>query len=132
MSQFQPWGLLLGRLLLAYIFVLSGYDKIVAFARYAGYMAKYGMPMVEPLLVATIALELVAGLMLVVGWKTRWAAWAIFLFIIPTTLIFHAYWAVPPEQAFGQMIHFQKNLAIMGGMLFVAFMGPGRLSLDKA
>jgi putative oxidoreductase len=132
MSQFQPWGLLLGRLLLAYIFVLSGYGKIAGFAGAAGYMAKYGMPMIEPLLVGAIIVELAASLMLVVGWKARWAAWALFLFIIPTTLIFHAYWAVPPEQAYGQMIQFQKNLAMMGGMLYVALMGPGRLSLDKA
>jgi putative oxidoreductase len=132
MNNFQPWGLLLGRLLLAYIFVMSGYGKIVGFAGAAGYMAKYGMPMIEPLLVAAIVVELVASLMLVVGWKARWGAWALFLFIIPTTLIFHAYWSVPPDQAYGQMIQFQKNLAIMGGMLFVAFMGPGRLSLDKA
>jgi putative oxidoreductase len=90
------------------------------------------MPMVEVLLVATIAIELVGGLMLVVGWKARWAALAIFLFIIPATLIFHAFWAVPQEQVMMQTIQFQKNLAIMGGMLFVAFMGPGRLSLDKA
>ncbi len=132
MSQFQPWGLLLGRLMLAYIFVLSGFGKIGGFAGAAGYMAKYGMPMVEPLLVAAIVIELVGGLMLAVGWKARWAAWAIFLFLIPTTLIFHAYWAVPPEQVMMQTIQFQKNLAIMGGMLFVAFCGAGRLSLDRA
>ena len=132
MNKFQPWGLLLGRLMLAYIFVMSGYGKIGGFAGTAKYMASKAMPMIEPLLVATIVVELVAGLMLVVGWKARWAAWALFLFIIPTTLIFHAYWAVPPEQAYGQMIQFQKNLAIMGGMLYVALMGPGRLSLDKA
>jgi len=132
MSQFQPWGLLLGRLLLAYIFVLSGYGKIVGFAGAAGYMAKYGMPMIEPLLVGSIIVELGASLMLVVGWKARWAACALFLFTLLATLIFHAYWTVPPEQAYGQMIQFQKNLAIMGGMLFVFFCGPGRFSLDRA
>jgi len=132
MNRFQPWGLLLGRLLLAYIFVMSGYGKIGGFAGTAKFMASKGMPLIEPLLVASILIELVGGLMLAVGWKARWAAWAIFLFIIPATLIFHAYWAVPPEQAYGQMIHFQKNLAIMGGMLYVALMGPGRLSLDKS
>ena len=127
LSQYQPWGLLAGRLMLAYIFILSGYGKIVGFAGTAGYMAKYGMPMVEVLLVATIIVELVGGLMLAVGWKARWAAWAIFLFIIPVNFVFHPVWADP-----GQAIQFQKNLAIMGGMLYVAFMGPGRLSLDKA
>ena len=132
MNQLQPWGLLVGRILLAHIFVLSGYGKIIGFAGTAGYMAKYGMPMVEPLLAATIAIELIGGLMLVVGWKARWAALAIFLFIIPATLIFHAFWAVPQEQVMMQTIQFQKNLAIMGGMLFVYFCGPGRFSLDRA
>jgi len=127
MNQYQPWGLLAGRLLLAYLFVIAGYGKIGGFAGTAKYMASKGMPMVEVLLVGTIIIELIGGLMLAVGWKARWAAWAIFLFIIPTTIIFHPVWADA-----SQMIQFNKNLAIMGGMLYVAFMGPGRLSLDKA
>lgn len=132
LDQYQPWGLLAGRILLAYIFVLSGYAKITGFAGTAGYMAKYGMPMIEFFLVCAIVLELVGSLMLLVGWKARWGALALIVFVVPTTLIFHAYWAVPPEQAYGQMIQFQKNLAILGGLLYVLFMGPGRLSLDKA
>ena len=126
MNNLQPWGLLLGRLLLAYVFIVAGYGKIAGFAKTAGFMASKGMPMVDVLLVATIAIELVGGLMLAVGFKARWAALAIFLFIIPATIIFHPVWADP-----SQAIQFNKNLAIMGGMLFVAFMGPGRLSLDK-
>jgi putative oxidoreductase len=132
MSKFQPWGLLVGRLMLAYIFVISGYGKIAGFAGTAKFMAAKGLPLVEPLLVGTIIIELVGGLMLAVGWKARWAAWAFFLWMIPVTLVFHAYWAVPPEQVMAQTIQFQKNLAIMGGMLYVAFMGPGRLSVDKS
>lgn len=132
LDQYQPWGLLAGRILLAYIFVLSGYGKITNFAGTAGYMAKYGMPMVEFFLVCAIVLELAGSLMLAVGWKARWGALALIVFTVPTTLIFHAYWAVPPEQAYGQMIQFQKNLAILGGLLFALFSGPGRLSLDKA
>ena len=127
MSQFQPWGLLLGRLMLAYLFIVSGYGKIAGFAGTAKYMASKGMPMIEPLLVATIAIELIGGIMIAVGFKARWAAWAIFLFLIPVTVIFHPAWADP-----AQVIAFNKNLAIMGGMLYVALMGPGRLSLDKA
>jgi putative oxidoreductase len=131
MNAYQPWGLLAGRILLAHIFLLSGYGKITGFAGTAGYMAKYGMPMIEFFLVCAILLELLGGLMLVLGWKARWGALALIVFVVPTTLIFHAYWAVPPEQAYGQMIQFQKNLAILGGLLYVAFMGSGKLSLDK-
>lgn len=127
LSRYQAWGLLAGRVLLAYIFVLSGFGKMFSFAGTAGYMASKGMPMPELFLVGAIAVEFVGGLMLAVGWKARWAAWAIFLFLIPTTLIFHPVWSDP-----AQAIQFNKNLAIMGGMLFAAFMGPGRLSLDKS
>lgn len=132
MNQYQPWGLLAGRILLAYIFVVAGYGKIVGFAGTTSYMASKGLPMVEVLLVATIAIELVGGLMLAVGWKARWAALAFFLWLIPVTLVFHAFWGVPQDQVMMQTIQFQKNLAIMGGMLFVVFCGPGRLSLDRA
>jgi len=102
------------------------------FAGNLKYMASKSVPMAEPLLAASIALELVAGLMLVIGWKTRWAAWALFAFVLIATVIFHNFWAVPQEQAMLQTILFQKNLAIMGGLLYVALMGPGRLSVDKS
>lgn len=132
MNQYQPWGLLAGRILLAHIFLLNGYGKVTNFAGTAGYMAKYGMPMIDFFLVCAIVIELVGSLMLIVGWKARWAAWAIFLFVLVLSPIFHPFWAVPPEQVMMQTIQFTKNLAIMGGMLYVAFMGPGKLSLDKA
>jgi putative oxidoreductase len=127
MNQYQPWGLLAGRILLAHIFVLAGYGKIVGFAGTAKYMASKGMPMVEVLAVGAIIIELIGGLMLAVGWKARWAAWAIFLFVVAVTYVFHPVWADA-----SQAIQFQKNLALMGGMLYVAFMGPGKLSFDKA
>jgi putative oxidoreductase len=130
-NQYQPWALLAGRVLLAYMFIVSGWGKIAGFAGAAKYMASKGMPLVEPLLVGAIIIELVGGLMLAVGWKARWAAWAIFGFVALATVIFHDFWAVPPEQVRLQTIMFNKNLAIMGGMLYVALMGPGRLSFDK-
>ncbi len=132
MSQFQPWGLLLGRVFLAYIFILTAIDKMGGFAGNLKYMASKAVPMAEPLLAASIALELVGGLMLVVGWKTRWAAWALFAFVLIATVIFHNFWAVPQEQVMLQTILFRKNLAIMGGLLYVALLGAGRLSLDKS
>lgn len=132
MQNLQPLGLLAGRILLALIFITAGFGKITGFAGTAGYMASKGIPMAEVLLVPTIIIELGGGLLLAVGYKARWAALAIFLFIIPTTLIFHAFWSVEPEQVQMQMIQFQKNLAIMGGMIYVAVHGPGPWSIDKS
>jgi putative oxidoreductase len=131
MNNIQPVGLLVGRVLLAYIFVVAGFGKIGRFSATAAYMASKGLPMSEMLLVATILIELVGGLMIALGWKARWAALAIFVFLIPTTLIFHAFWTVDPEQVRAQTIQFNKNLAIMGGMLYIAIVGSGRYSLDR-
>lgn len=119
-----------GRFLLALIFVFSGWGKIAGFAGAASYMAAKGMPWPQVLLPGAILIELGGGLALMLGWKARWAALAIFLFCIPTTLIFHDFWALPPEQAQTQMINFLKNLALMGGLLYVVAFGPGALSVD--
>ncbi|MGH8508348.1 MAG: DoxX family protein [Gammaproteobacteria bacterium] len=131
MNTVQPLGLLVGRIFLALIFIGSGFSKISGFPDTAASMAAKGMPMVEVLLIIAILIELGGGLLLAVGYKARWAALAIFLFLIPATLIFHAFWAVEPELVKMHLIQFQKNLAIMGGMLYVVFNGPGRLSLDR-
>ena len=127
-KQYAP---LVGRALLSSIFILSGWGKITGFSGTAAYMASKGMPMPDVLLVPTIIIELGGGLMLLLGWKARWAALAIFLFVIPTTLIFHAFWAVDAAQVQNQMINFMKNLAIMGGMLYVVAYGSGPYSLGK-
>ena len=122
---------LVARILLAIIFIKSGWGKIGGFEQTAGYMASKGLPMAQVLLVITILIELAAGILLVVGYKARWAALAIFLWLIPVTFVFHAFWAVPAEQVQNQMNHFLKNVAIMGGMLMVFALGPGGYSVDK-
>lgn len=131
MEKIQGQGLLVARLLLALIFVISGLEKIMAFAATAAYMRGAGMPMAEALLVPAIVVELGGGLLLAIGYQTRLVALTIFFFLIPTTLIFHAFWSAAPGQEQMQAIQFQKNLAIMGGMLYVFLCGPGRLSLDS-
>ena len=122
-----------GRTMLALLFLVSGYKKVIDFAATAAYMASRGMPLVEFFAVASIVLELGGGLMLVAGWKARWSAAALFvLFMIPATLIFHRFWAVDAAQVFNQTNHFLKNVAIMGGLALVAGFGPGMLSADRA
>jgi len=78
-----------GRILLGLLFVISGFGKITGFAGTAAFMASKGMPMAEVLLVGAIAIELVGGLMVVAGFRARWAAFAIAAFLVPATLIFH-------------------------------------------
>lgn len=127
-SQFGP---LVGRILLALIFVMSGWGKITGFAGTTAFMASKGMPMVEFLAVCAILLELGGAIALILGWQARWAALAILLFMIPATLIFHNFWAVGAAEVQGQMIHFMKNLCIMGGTLYVMAFGAGPFSVDN-
>lgn len=132
MQKFLP---LFGRVLLALIFIIAGLHKISGFDGTVEMMAGRGLPLPQVLLVATILIELGGGLMILLGWHARWAALAIFLFLIPTTLIFHAYWSVDPSQPLmvkNQMNQFMKNLAIMGGMLYVVAYGSGPFSLKKS
>ena len=130
----NKFGPVVGRILIALIFLLSGFGKLTGFAGTAGYMASK-MPvsgtLIDLLLVITIIIELGGGIALVLGWKARLAALVLFLWMIPVTLIFHNFWGVPADQAMNQQIHFLKNLAIMGGMLMIMANGPGPLSVDK-
>jgi putative oxidoreductase len=120
-----------GRILLAVLFIVSGFGKISGWDGTAGYMASKGLPMVSVLLAATIAMELGGGILLAIGYKARWVAGAFFLFLIPVTFVFHAFWGIDAKEAATQQIQFLKNLSIMGGMLMVVAHGAGAYSLDK-
>ena len=129
-TKIQDSAALLGRILLALIFIISGYGKITGYAGTAGFMASKGLPMVALLLPLTILVELGGGLLIALGWKARWAAAVVFLFLIPVTLVFHNPAGLDAAAAQGQMIHLLKNLSIMGGMLGLFAFGPGGFSLD--
>lgn len=123
---------LAGRILLAAIFLVAGYGKLMAFAGTSGYFAKLGFPMPDVMTVLAIAVELGGALLLIAGWRTRWAAWALILFVAIATFAAHRFWEFDAAQYRNQMNHFLKNLALIGGLLFVVAYGPGRLSADKA
>ncbi len=129
-TKVQNSAALAGRILLALIFIISGYGKITGYAGTAGYMASKGLPMVAVLLPLTILVELGGGLLIALGWKARWAAALIFLFLIPVTLVFHNPTGLAPAEAQQQMINLLKNVSIMGGMLGLFAFGPGGFSLD--
>ncbi len=118
---------LAGRILLALIFLLSGIDKFMHKAQTLGYIIKAGLPFPEVLLIASGIIEIVAALAIIAGWNTRWAAAALVLWMIPVTLVFH-------NPAAGQeaMVHFMKNVSIMGGLLVLWALGPGALSLRRS
>ena len=125
------WAALIGRIALGALFLWSGYGKLAHMAFNIGYMKAYGVPAPELLIWPALALELIGGAMLVIGWKARWAAVALALLTAGATFIFHAYWGVAADQVLNQQIQFMKNLAILGGLLGVFAQGAGGIALER-
>ena len=113
---------LLARAMLAAVFVHEGADKIIHYRDVVDYMASFGVD--GRLLPLVIAAELGSGLLVLIGWKTRWAALALFGFCLLTAALFHA--GGDPDA----LIQLQKNIAIAGGFLLLAAVGPGPWSVD--
>jgi putative oxidoreductase len=132
MDAISRFGPLVGRVLIALIFVLSGFGKITGFEGTVGYIASKGLPLPQIAAIAAIVVELGGGILLILGWKARWAAGAMFVFTAAAAVLFHNFWAVPADQAQNTMIHFMKNISMMGGLLYVVVYGSGPLSLEKA
>ena len=121
---------LIGRVLVALMFVPAGISKIGGFAGTAGYIASQGVPLPEVCAALAVAAELGLGLLLLVGFQARWAALGLAIFTAVITPIFHNFWAAPEAQVMLQQQAFFKNYAIVGGLLVLAAFGPGGFSLD--
>ncbi len=129
-TTFQNSLSLVGRLLLAWLFLPAGIMKIGGFAGTAGYIASKGLPMPELGVVIAIIVEVGGGLALVAGFGTRIAAIVLAVFTLVATFVFHNYWGVPADQAMMQQLLFNKNIAVIGGLLVLAAHGAGAWSLD--
>jgi putative oxidoreductase len=118
--------ILVARILLAVMFLMSGLQKIADPQGTQQYMSAMGMTWLTGVFyVGAILVEIGGSLSLLLGYQARLGAWLLFLFMIPATLVFHTHFADP-----NQMIHFLKNLSVMGGLLYVAAHGAGALSMD--
>jgi len=129
-ASLQDTFALIGRLLMAWMFVPAGFSKIAGFAGSVGYAASAGLPMPEVGVAIGLVIELAGGLALLFGLGTRWAALALALFTVVASFYFHRYWALPADQQMMQQLMFDKNLAITGGLLAFAAFGAGRFSID--
>jgi putative oxidoreductase len=115
---------LAGRTLLASLFVISGLGKLAAYAGTAGYMESVGVP--GALLPLVIALEVLGGLAIVAGYRTRIVASLLTVFSIASAVLFHSNLGDQIQQ-----IMFLKNIAIAGGFITLAARGPGGWSVDN-
>lgn len=118
-----------GRLLFSFIFILSapGHFKPenIAFA------ASQGVPLASVSVPLSGIIELIGGLSILLGYKARYGAWLLVLFLVPVTLMLHQFWNIPDPMARQMdMISFFKNLSILGGALLITWFGSGALSID--
>lgn len=121
---------LIGRLLMAWMFLPAGIGKITGFAGTVAYSASAGLPMPEVGTAIALVIEVVGGLALILGFGTRWAALALGLFTLVASFYFHNFWALPADQQMIPSLLFYKNMAIVGGLLTLAAWGAGAWSLD--
>jgi putative oxidoreductase len=128
---YQATLLLVGRLLIAALFIVFGYMKLTNFGGTVNYFTKWGFAVPQVTSVVAIVFELGFGVLLAIGWKTRWWAWALAIYTVIAAAVAHRYWTYDAAQAFAQTSFFYKNLAIVGGLLILAAVGPGRYSVDK-
>lgn len=121
-----------GRILISVIFLISGFFKVAGYSQVVGYAAAVGLPAPGVAIAIAAFLELACGLAILAGFQTRLAAWLLFLYLIPVTIVFHNFWKVQGAEQQTQMINFLKNFAIMGGLLILAVNGAGAYSADAA
>ena len=121
---------LVGRALIALLFIPAGLSKIGAFAGVAGYIASKGVPLPQVAAVVGIVAEVGLGALILIGWQTRWAALGMAIFTVVITFIFHNFWARPAEQVMAQQQAFFKNIAVVGGLLALVAWGAGGYSVD--
>ena len=121
---------LLGRVLIALLFLPAGFQKITGFAGTVGYAAGAGMPMPQVAVAIGLVIEIVGGLAILLGWQTRWAALILGFFTLVASFFFHNFWGVPAEAAGVQQLLFWKNIAVVGGLLGYAAHGVGAWSVD--
>lgn len=134
LTSSQNLALVLARIMFVAIFCFQDaiYNKIIYFDRSIKYIASYHLPFPYQLLYLTITLELLAGTMIIVGWKARWGAVGLLVLTVIVTLVFHRFWNnQDPREFQNQLNHFMKNISIMGGAIFIIIFGVGDYVLKK-
>jgi putative oxidoreductase len=121
---------LLGRILYAALFIMAAPGHFSAGT--IGYAAGQGVPLASIAVPLSGLIALAGGLSILLGYRAKWGAWLIVLFLVPVTLMMHNFWALTdPNAAQMQQIMFMKNLSMLGAALMIAHFGSGPLSLDN-
>jgi putative oxidoreductase len=131
MTSLQNASALIGRILIAALFIPAGISKIGGFEGTVGYIASVGLPLATFGAIVAILVEVLAGAALLAGYRTKQAALVLALFTLVATVVFHNFWAMPADQAFMQQLMFMKNIAVVGGLLAIAALGGGAWAIQR-
>jgi putative oxidoreductase len=127
-ATWQDFLLLVARVLVGWMFVQSGWRKLMDVPGFVASMPRRDLPAFMGYVGPPV--EFVGGLVIMLGFATRYAALVMFLFVLIAAVSSHRYWNFPEAQQGNQQSHFMKNVTIMGGMLLLFVTGAGRFSLD--
>lgn len=122
--------MLVGRILVGFLFLTSGWSKLMNTAGAISYLTSVKAPAPELMVWVVLVIELVVGITLILGLATRYGALLGFVFVVIATALAHRYWEYPAPAQAAQYINFTKNIAILGGLLYVFVAGAGRFSVD--
>src|SRR5215467_754435 len=129
-ATWSDFLLLVGRVFLAWLFLASGYGKLGSIPGTTAYFTNLGMTPAELWAWFAGIVEVILGVALILGFGTRYAAIASFVWVLVATAIAHRYWTYPAAQQAAQYINWLKNIAIMGGTVYAFVAGAGRYSAD--
>jgi putative oxidoreductase len=123
---FERIAIAAGRTLLASLFITAGlmFFRSPDFAFAESVITAHGLPAARAMLICTMILQLGCGGLMLINWHARWAALGLLVWLVPATMLFHAFWAAPPEQVANQTFHFLKNISVAGALLLVAGASP--------
>ena len=123
-------AVLLGRVLYSYLFITSGIGHLKSPKMMAGYAKSKGLPAAEFLVIASGLLEITGAVLIALGFYAQLGGWLIVLFLVPVSFTMHNFWTLKDPQAkMHDMVNFNKNMALLGAALLIAYFGSGPLSL---
>ena len=130
MKKYENVLNLVGRIAIAALFLPAGINKLLGMEGATVYFTSLGLPAVAVLIWVVIAIEILGGLALILGYHTRLVALGLAIFTVLASIVGHAFWAAPVDASFIAQLLFFKNMAVTGGLLVLASSGAGSISID--
>lgn len=131
MQSIKGLACLLGRIFLGVLFLWAASTKIMDWGGTVHYMASKKMPFIAFFLPAAVVMQIIGGISLILGYKVRYGALILIIFILPACIIFHDFWNLSGYERLMEQIIFMKDIGVLGGLLQIAAFGPGPFALEK-